>query len=424
MSEQQQLDVIIVGAGVAGLTCGVVLAEAGKRIAILESTDRVGGRVKSDHVDGFTLDHGFQVLLTAYPTCKQFLDYKALNLQRFEPGALIRHQGRFTALADPWRNPSRALATLFSPVGSLGDKLRINQLRRQSRAGSLDDLYARPDVPTLQRLEEIGFSSRMIDSFFRPFLGGVFLDDSLSVSSRMLEFVFRMFSEGDVAIPADGMAAIPRQLAERLPRGAIRLQSTATKVDAHQVTLTDGSRLGASEIVIAAESSGAARLLNLQDLATDWNETTTIYFAADSRPDARRMLMLCGDETGPVQTATVLSNVAPSYAPAHQSLISASLGRRDDSVDLDDDEHVDSAVRAQLSGWFGDEVRNWNRLMTYRIPYGVPNRSLEPVQRSALAADWGGPKNVYLCGDYCETPSLHGAMNSGRRVAETVLKRD
>lgn len=421
MKQEAQHEVIIIGGGLAGLACAVVLCEAGKQVALLEATDRVGGRVRSDVVDGFTLDHGFQVLLTAYPACQRLLDYNTLRLRRFDPGARIRIGGRFTTLGDPWRKPSQAIATALNPVGSLGDKFRIATLRHRSRRGTLEDLYQRPSMTTLERLRAAGFSAVMIDRFFRPFLGGVFLDESLSVSSRMLEFVFRMFSAGDVAVPADGMAAIPRQLAQRLPRGVIHLQSSVAAIDGLTVRLTDSSVLRGSQIVVATESNAAARLLGMPQYQTPWNQTTTLYYAAPQAPDRHRSLILRGDETGPIQTATILSNVAPEYAPANRALISVSLGELDESLARDDLVAVDTAVRHQLRSWFSAGVETWDLLGVYQVPFGLPRLLLDPVELSVRASDAGGPADVFVCGDHRETPSIQGAMNSGLRVAEAIL---
>src|SRR6056297_3293834 len=147
---------LIIGGGLAGLSCATRLAGRGQEFSVVEATDRVGGRVRTDQVDGFHLDHGFQVLLTAYPACRELLDYDALRLRPFDPGALIRQAGRFAVLGDPWRRPSQALATAVNPVGSLSDKLRIAKLRYTSRLGSLDDLYHRTDAPTIDRLRHDG----------------------------------------------------------------------------------------------------------------------------------------------------------------------------------------------------------------------------------------------------------------------------
>lgn len=418
MQNENTNDVVIIGAGLAGLTCGVLLAEAGRDVTILEATDRVGGRVRTDLVDGFTMDHGFQVLLTAYPACKRMLDYEALRLRSFQPGALIRQAGAFHVLSDPWRRPGQAIATALNPVGGIADKLRIAKVRRRSRVGTLDDLYQREDQPTMDYLKSAGFSPSMIDGFFRPFIGGVFLDETMSESSRLFEFVFRMFAEGDVCVPAGGMAAIPKQLADRLPPTAIRLQSSVTAIDHQRLHLSDGSSIQANHIVVATESNAAARLLGIETMTTQWNRTTNFYYAADRSPNDRNLLMLCGDEHGPVQTVTVMTAAAPEYAPAGKSLVSVSLSSASQE---DAPEQTDGVVRGQLRDWFGDQVDAWRHLATYHVPYGLPRRTLDPVVRPVDALSWGGPENVWVCGDHLETPSIHGAMNSGIRVAEAIL---
>ena len=414
-------DTIIIGAGLAGLSCAVKLTRAGKSVTLLEATDRVGGRVRTDYVDGFTLDHGFQVLLTAYPACRELLDYEALRLRPFEPGAVVRVGGSFSILSDPWRRPNRAFQTAISPVGSLGDKLRIGRLRKISAQGSLHDLYERSAEPTQERLENLGFSSTMIDRFFRPFLGGVFLDESLTTSSRMMEFVFRMFTSGDIAIPADGMGAIARQLADKLPQGTLQLATSVESVVDRKVRLTSEQELTADNIVLATESSAAARLLGIESLDTEWNSTTTIYYAANEAPDRRRMLVLRGDESGPVQSLTVLSNVAPEYAPKNQSLISVTVS---DSFVDQETEALDSAIRSQLRDWYGDRVDQWNRIHVYRIPYGLPRTKLDVVSKSVTGGDIGAADHIFVCGDHRETPSIQGAMNSGLRVATEILAGD
>lgn len=466
--EQPFTETLIIGGGLAGLTCGRVLADAGREFRILEATDRVGGRVRSDVVDGFTLDHGFQVLLTAYPACKQFLDYDALRLCRFEPGALVRQKGQFRLLGDPWRRPTAAIASAMNPVGSLVDKLRIANLRRASNRGSLQDLYERSASPTLERLRADGFSERIIDQFFRPFLGGVFLDESLSVSSRMLEFVFRMFAGGDIAIPADGMGAIPRQLAERLPRGSIQYQTTVQSVEPlsesersafgdepsgharHRVVLSDGTAVMCRHLVIATPAGAAARLLGMESMATPWFGTTNLYYAAEQSPDSNRLLMLRGDESGPIQSAVVMSDVAPSYAPPGKALVSVSVAGDQEPPDGLDDEALDCRVRSQLKDWFGDEAMRWRLLRVFRVPYSLPKMSLNTVVKSPAWEDWrranledgnvslpetssgeapsaddrGAGQSragVWIAGDHCQTPSIQGAMDSGRIAAEHLL---
>jgi protoporphyrinogen oxidase len=189
--------VLIVGGGLAGLCCGIELQKSHIPFKILEADDQIGGRVQTDVVDGFLLDRGFQVLLSAYPECRRMLDYEALKLRRFYPGALIWFEGKFHRITDPWRQPFSALKTVFSPIGTLNDKIRISRLRRKTTSGTLDSLFEHPETSTLLAIKEMGFSDGMINRFFKPFFGGIFLDRSLETSSRMLEFTFRMFSTGD-----------------------------------------------------------------------------------------------------------------------------------------------------------------------------------------------------------------------------------
>lgn len=416
MSNESHHEVIIIGGGLAGLSCAARLADSGVQSTVLEATDRVGGRVRSDVIDGFTLDVGFQVLLTAYPSCQELLDYSALRLRYFEPGALIRQAGQFTELADPWRNPGKALATARNPVGSFADKLRIWRLRRKTCHGSLAELYERPQQTTEQYLRDFGFSERMLDQFFRPFIGGVFLDESLSVSSRMLEFVFRMFSMGGIAIPADGMAAIPRQLADKLPRGTVNLQSSVVRLEENRVVMANGDSLTGDHIVIATESNAAARLLNLPEIQTSWCAARTLYYSGPKCDEKRKSLILRGDESGPIQTATIISNVAEEYAPEKKSLISVSLNSNNEW----NGNETELQVRQQLANWFGEQVRTWELIQTYHLPYGLPAMTMDPVIR---APDVSDRKNTYVCGDHRQTPSIEGAMDSGLQAATSILNQ-
>ena len=412
--------VAIIGAGLAGLSCAVCLSKAGIDVRVLESTDRVGGRVRSDVVDGFTVDHGFQVLLTAYPACRELLDYSALRLQAFEPGSLVRHRGTFSLLGDPRRRPLQLFQTAASPVGTFADKLRILKLRWQACRGSLQDLFKRPNQSTESRLMKDGFSPSMINHFLRPFLGGVFLDPQLSTSSRMLEFVFRMFASGDIAIPADGMSAIPRQLAERLPRGSISLSSGVESIAGGELILTSGERMQPKRIVIATESSSAARLLNEKTLNTNWRTTTTHYFVCDQSPNSRRLLMLSGDEylrdsAHRIGTVVVLSDVAPTYAPRGKCLISVGMAESGSDPQVQSSEEELLAVRSQLTSWFGASVAGWRHLRSYRVPFGLPVVSCDHQESFRRLG------NILICGDHLDTASINGAMSSGMAAAKALL---
>ncbi|RLS53133.1 MAG: FAD-binding protein, partial [Planctomycetota bacterium] len=154
-------EVVIVGAGLSGLCCGLRLQQANVPFRIVEAADGIGGRIQTDMVDGFQLDRGFQVFLTAYPEAKKLLDYNALDLRSFEPGALVRYGGAFHRLTDPWRRPVQGLRSVFSPIGSFMDKARVGLMRSRVLKGTLEDRFLSPETTTLQALQSSGFSPSM-----------------------------------------------------------------------------------------------------------------------------------------------------------------------------------------------------------------------------------------------------------------------
>jgi phytoene dehydrogenase-like protein len=403
--------VVIIGAGVAGLSCALRLQEQGISCVILEASDAPGGRVRTDSVDGFLLDRGFQVLLTAYPEAQRLLDSNALRLGTFAPGALVRIRGKFHRVSDPFRQPWELPTTLLAPIGSLADKLAIARLRSHVLKGTAGEIWERPETSSLEALRSFGFSPRIIDSFFRPFFGGIFLETELATSSRMLEFVFRMFSQGRAALPAAGMGAIPEQLAGRLPPGTVRTGARVELIGEGRVVLVRGERVAAAAVVIATEAPEAARLL--PDLHPPGShDTACLYYAAPKAPIPQALLVLNGEGSGPVDNLCVPSAVSPTYAPAGQALISATVVGAADA----DEKSLEIEVRRHLTSWFGIAVADWRHLRTYRIPLALPARkSLEPAALPVRRRP-----GLYLCGDHRETPSLQGAMASGRRAAEAV----
>lgn len=405
-------DVLIVGAGLAGLCCARELHRRGVRFKLLEAADGVGGRIRTDVVDGFRLDRGFQVFLTSYPEAQQVLYYPALRLKPFLPGALVRVGGKFHTLADPWRRPVAAIRSLLAPVGSFADKLRVARLRSRALKGSVADRFCDPETTTLEALKASGFSDAMIDRFFRPFLGGIFLEPELRTSSRMFQFVFRMFSRGEACLPAEGLEAIPRQLAAGLPPESIRLGVRVDKVRPDSVRLDTGEELGARAVVVATEGASAARLLG-DEIPAAAQGVTCLYFAAPRPPVEQPVLVLNGEGRGPVNNLCVPTAVAPTYGPAGASLVSATvLGTPPD------DDRLRTEVREQLAGWFGPVVNDWRHLRTYRIPYALPRQAPPALAEPERPVRWR--PGVYVCGDHRDNASINGAMVSGRRAAEAL----
>jgi phytoene dehydrogenase-like protein len=373
--------------------------------------------VRTDEVEGFLLDRGFQVLLTAYPEARRVLDFERLGLRPFESGALIRRDGGFSRIADPFRHPFRAFESLRAAPGSAPDKLRVARLRRRLSRGSLNEILTAPQVTTAEALRREGFSSDLVEAFFRPFLGGIFLDPSLETSSRLFAFVFKLFSEGEAVLPAAGMQAIPRQLAEGLPEAAVRYGATVESAGPGGVVLAGGERLEAASVVVAADGPEAARLTGAVEAPAP-RGVTTLHYAATTSPVGEPILVLNGEGTGPVNDLCVPSDVAPSYAPPGAALISATvLG-----VPPLDDAELDRAVRDQLRGWFGAQVDDWRLLRALRIPFALPAQPpsvLTTAERPVRVRE-----GLFVCGDHRDTASLQGAMVSGRRAAAAVRGLD
>lgn len=417
-------DVVVIGAGLAGLACALTLRDNGLEPLLVEADDAVGGRVRTDQRQGYLLDRGFQVLQTWYPEAHRFLDYERLDLRPFYPGALVRTGDRTLRVSDIWRRPDRLPEMLVSPIGTLGDKWRLWGLRRRCLRGSLERLYAQPETLALARLRELGFSERILERFFKPFFSGVFFEPELAVSSRTFEFIFRAFALGDIALPARGMGEIAAQLAARLPRDRIRLASRVERIGAGEAVLVSGERLRARALVIATPDREAARLLTQvagsPELERGARGTTCVYFSAERAPFAGPYLMLNGEGRGRINSLLCPSNLSAHYAPAGRSLIAVNALGAEHNPDA-----LETVLRRELANWWGAQTRTWERLAVYRLPQALP------VQAPPVEYPGGVRQRVsdglWVCGEHWGAPSIHWALHSGRRagadVARTLLGR-
>ncbi len=370
--------------------------------------------MRTDVVEGFRLDRGFQVLLTAYPELAHHLDLPKLDLRPYYAGADVWFGGRFVRAADPWRHPGAALAGLFSPIGTLRDKLRVASLRSHCCKGTLEELFARPDLSTKEFLAQRGFSPAMMDRFFRPFFGGIFLETDLATTRRMFEFVFRMMALGDTATPALGMGEIPAQLAASLPEGAIRLRAPVQRLSGQSAMLPNGETLTPSRaLVIAAAGPEYCRLLSLPK-AVGSRSVACLYFACAEAPRPDPIIYLNGTSTGVIQNLAFTSNVSPALAPRGQALLEVSvLGWPKVS-----DAELQAIVRTHLIQWFGSISQTWRHLRTYRIHHAQPDPSPATLSYPTEIAP-----GVFAAGDHLAAPSIDGALRSGRLVAEAILGR-
>jgi phytoene dehydrogenase-like protein len=428
-SRKAMTEVVIIGAGLAGLSCALSLEAAGRSVALLEASDAPGGRVRTDLVEGFRLDRGFQVMLTAYPEAKRLLDYDALQLNKFEPGALVWHGGKFHRFPDPFRNPMGAARFLFDSIVPLADKLQVAKLRARVQRGTCEEIFARTEKTTRDYLQEFPFSSNMIERFFEPFFAGVFLERELVTSSRFFEFLFRMFSIGETAVPAAGMQQIPLQLAAKLRAGTLvtgaRVSTVTRNKESFQVEIEGKDKREAQAVVLAVAGNEGNRLLggvggwSVPEVRA-WNKTTAFCYAAQQAPVSEPIILLNGEgrTAGPVNHVAVMSAVSPQYAPPGAHLVVANGVGEAPSEDAPL-VSLDRAVRLHMGKWFGPVVNSWKMLGAYTLARALPQqRHAEWEQASVRVAGSGG---VYMCGDYRETASIQGALASGRRAAEAVV---
>lgn len=404
---------VIIGGGISGLTCAKYLNEKGYSFMLLEGSDALGGRVRTDKVDGFLLDRGFQILLTNYPEAKKILNYNNLDLKYFGSGAMIKAEKGFMKMENPFRNKMAYLTMAFSSVGSLSDKLKIRKFANELAEIPDDEFFKMEATDTLTFLRNYGWSEKMINNFFKPFYGGVFLENDLVTSSNFFQFTFKQFFKGDAAIPADGMQAIPEQIAEMLPRNSIRKNARVKGFEGNQIFLDGGEVITADRIVVATDPKTSDKLLGEINERT-YNITTCTYFSAESSPlKGQKFIALNPNRRGAVHNVCVPSDISSHYGNAGKSLISVST----QGLEKLDERNLTNRIKRELFDWFGASVNVWKHLKTYHIPESLVQYRAGSERQNSKLGD-----NLYRCGDYLAYPSLNAAMQTGREVAQMIME--
>ncbi|WP_406387705.1 NAD(P)/FAD-dependent oxidoreductase [Streptomyces sp. NBC_00887] len=398
---------VVVGAGLGGLACALDLCRSGQQVALLESSDGVGGRMRTDRRDGFLLDRGFQVFNTSYPQVKRRLDLPSLRLRPFTPGIIAHTSKGPVRLADPTRQPRRAGTLLPGRALTARDLAAMAALTARDAVLPVGPLKRRPDRSTAATLSRAGLSDEAVTEILRPFLAGVFLEDRLETSARFFHLVWRSMVRGTLCLPAHGIGAVPAQLARCLPDGVLRLETPVAAVTPSGVLLADGRELSATSVVVATDAVTATRLMP-GSAVPDGRTVTTYYHAAMGTPLAEPTLVV--DGSGAVLNTCVLTEVAPTYAPPGTALISSSvLGR--------DRPGVDGAVLRRLSELYGTDTSGWQQVGVYTVDGALP--VMEPPWPLSRTTRFGPGR--YVCGDHRATGSVQGAMASGTRAAREVM---
>lgn len=406
----EKADAVVVGAGLAGLACARGLASRGLDVLVLEAGDAVGGRVRTDHVDGYTLDRGFQVLNTGYPEVQRVVDLAALDLRPFDPAAGVHVDGERVVLANPVHRPSGAAAALGLPVGGIGGKAALGLYAGLCATLPVAGIKRRDDLSAAEAWRRASIPQDVVDGVLRPFFSGVLLEQDLSTTRRFTDLMMRMFVRGESTVPAAGMQALPEQLAAGLPAGTLRLGTPVHEVTSHRVGTAAGT-VEARAVVVATDGWAAARLLPGGLTAPSARGVTTVYHAAPDFPEATATLLL-DEPSSLVANTIVLSKAAPEYAPPGRALIATSMVHGTLPADVDGDD-----VRAALARLHGTDTSGWELMATYDLPRALPGMAApHPLRKPVRLGE------VYVAGDHRDTSSIQGALVSGRRAATAVLQ--
>jgi len=408
-------DVIIVGAGISGLAAATYLKQEGLKIKVIEADKRVGGRMKTDVIEGYQLDQGFQVLLTAYPECQKLLDYDQLELRNFYPGAKVFYQNEFHQISDPFKKPIASIRKFSNPLTNFADKLKVVALRNRTRRLPVDKLFEQEEKPTIDLLNEWNFSTEIINGFFKPYLGGIFLEPDLLTSNRMFYFIFKMFGKGYAALPKNGMGAIPEQLASKLNKEELVLDTKVKQIENGRVLLDSGEELSTAVVLVATDAHTASQLIPSYTRTVTMNSVRCLYFTADEPLDKQAILYLNGSSEGWINNVVVPTSLQKNYAPEGKTLISVSVIKPCKLTDTE----LYIAIREELRKWFGEEkVSKWIHLKTYSIAKALPaqptvsypkEKEIKPIE-----------KGIFLCGDHVHDSSINGAIRSGRITADAI----
>ena len=402
---KQHYDIIIVGAGMSGLSCAYKCQQNDRDFILFEKSDRVGGRVGSVKENGFIFDIGFQVYNTAYTVTNKLLNIDINEFGRFSPGAKIYINGRSTILSDPLRNISKLPNTLFSKAGTMLDKIKILQLKLSLNKYEIQNDQSN-EVSTIEFLENYGFSDKIINNFFRPFFSGIFLETELNTSSKFFKYVFSNFNKGLATVPQNGMQEIPDDLSSKLNPSRLQLNSEVVKINNDNIIeLKTGDRIGYNHLVLTNESS-----MLVEDCQFEYNPTSTIYFSSNLRVIDGSYIHLFPEEDL-INNIAIISNIALNYARDDLSLFSISLKKKYKK------ETHESLIRQKLVHYFGGSESNYTFEKSFLINKGTIKQQVGFFDQEKT---FHGEYTV--CGDYFENGSIEGATISGIKAYEQLKK--
>ncbi|ALM07066.1 oxidoreductase [Sediminicola sp. YIK13] len=409
--EKSEYAINIVGSGISGLVAALVLEKEGYSTTLYEATDRAGGRIKTDIYEGFQLDHGFQVLLDAYPMAKKYLDMDSLALQKFLPGAVIFKDGKNKTLGDPLRNVSLLIPTLLANIGTISDKFKILKLNSELKAMTMEQIFASKETSTLTYLKDRGFSDDIISSFFKTFFSGIFLEPNLDTSCRMFQFVYKMFGEGLAVLPKAGIGAIAGQLASKLKRSNIMLNTPVKRVLEGKLILADGKELPSHYTILATDASHLTGDMKMETVT--WKRCETFYFICPKRIIPRPLIGLIADKDALINNLFFHTSLEMAHR-GEGELLSVTLVKEHQ---LSDKDVLDRVVQ-ELERYCG--ISELSFLKRYQIKKALPQLANLQYSMTPQQTQWSS--GIYLAGDHHLYGSLNAAMTTGEMAAKGILE--
>jgi len=400
--------IYIIGAGVSGLIAAYELEQEGYHPIIIEQTDEVGGRVKTIHEKGYALDLGFQVLLSAYPLAKKYLDLEALELHKLESGALIYVNDKAYRIGDPMRNWKMLFPTIFSDIGSISDKLKVLKLNNRLKRKSLDEIFESRETTTLQYLIEFGFSPKIIERFFKPFFAGIFLESNIQTSSRMFEFVYKMFGEGYATIPKLGIGEISNQLKNKLHNTEFIFNCEVKDITNDKILMVSGENLPHDGVIIATNSTSMIRSHKGADMK--WKSCMCLYFEVDQTNIPANTIALIADGGNYTNNLYAYTDVK-----TEKTILSVTTLEHMNKTDAEIIENIIAEVKKYTGALKVDFIHH------YRIKQALPD--IQNLKMTVQSAENQVMDNIFLAGDALMNGSLNAAMESGYIAAKSLLEK-
>ena len=397
-------DIIILGAGPAGLACALKCQQLGREYLLIEGSNRIGGRLGSLYQDGYIFDLGFQVYNSAYDSTNRLLDLDELNLKYFKPGAAVHYGNSFQIVSDPLRDISKVFSTIFSNITTVSDKLKILSLKNSLSNYNIEEDKT-DDITTLRFLKQYGFSEKMIDNFFIPFFSGIFHEKTLDTSSKFFKYVFSNFNNGLASLPEKGMQAIPEQLMSKIDIECVMMEKTAINIDdGKKIIFDDGDIIKGENIILTGESTTLA-----EKIKYEYNEVNTIYFTTENEIENGDYIHLY-PEDDLINNIAIPSSISSAYSNGHSHLISITILEYDCS-----DIELIKKIRKRLSNYYGGEPGSYDFLRTFSIRKATIKQPVGHFERKKIVKN-----GLIIAGEQATNGSIEGAIISGLNAADQL----